>query len=624
MNATWTRFVLGILGVFAELRVDAQISVGPNRQVSTPNPQRPHYELWADIDPTNPARMVACSFVTLESGLTTVVYASGDAGRTWGQSKLSVDMQMGGDPICTFGHDGMAYYAVLGRAKTKGDGLWGMWVYRSSDGGRMWSEPTRLPIIDREYVVTDGGGGKYHGRVYINGTGTVAMMADTALFTTIELYTSEDGGRTFPGHAVRATPHSEWVFGMGNSVVMSDGTVASLFGVLKDRNDPFPRNPLTKPNAWLRLITSTDGGASLQQCVTIDDWYIGLQRSQGAIIPQLAVDEGNSPFRDRLYAVWTDFRTGRLEIRLAYSANKGRMWSRSRVIDDDRIAPDPQASGPDAMTPIIAVNKRGVVGVAWYDRRENSDNLGWYERFSASLDGGETWLPSVRVSEQPNTYAGKETWPLGADAAPDNTSQRPLHISIAVNPFFYTGGHTGAVAADSNGTFWPFWFDNRTGVSQIWTAPVTVAGAAVRNGSTNLSMLDDVTARVALELTNTAYDRATNRLTVMAKLKNTSKDTVQTPVKVRVVQLGSDLGIPSLVVADNGQSGPGAVLDLSALLHAGMLLPDSTSDPRQLVFRLTDLRPFRQGNEFKFSLIDLDVRVLAKVSKAHLEEVVPR
>jgi hypothetical protein len=52
--------------------------------------------------------------------------------------------------------------------------------------------------------------------------------------------------------------------------------------------------------------------------------------------------------------------------------------------------------------PAIAVNNDGVVAVAWYDRRDNPDNLGYFERLSASLDGGVTWLPSIRVSANAN------------------------------------------------------------------------------------------------------------------------------------------------------------------------------------------------------------------------------
>jgi len=414
---------------------------------------------------------------------------------------------------------------------------------------------------------------------------------------------------------------------MGNSVVLSDGTLASLFGVLRDANDPetgwkgFQSNAPNKPTAWIKLITSTDGGRSLRPSVTIDDWYLE-PRSPGALHPQLAADQSDSPFKDRLYAAWTDFRTGRLEIWSAYSGDRGTTWSKSRVINDDRIAADPATRGPDAMTPIVAVNKRGVVGVAWYDRRDSPDNLGWYERFSASLDGGETWLPSVRVSEQPNSYAGSELWSTQVYPTGDSGSFGwPQNLKVSVDGFFYSGGHTGAMAVDGNGVFYPFWVDNRTGVAQIWTAPVTVAGAAVKNGSADLAVLEDVTARVRVDLEKTTYDRRTNQLTVIARLKNTSKDAMLAPVKVRVIRIASDVGVPVLVGSDNGQAGPGAVLDFSGLLRNGMLLPDSSCEAKRVVFRLTDLRPFhRGGNEFKFGLIDLDARVFAKRLKAQSDQ----
>ncbi len=557
--------------------------------------------------------MLACSFVTLESGLTTVVYASRDGGRTWAQTKLTTDLEVGGDPICTFGYDGAAYYVVLGHPKTREQAPEGMWVYRSTDGGFTWSRPTEVPFADREYLVTDGTNGQYRGRVYINGVGGAEAITGEGASTTVAVYTSRDGGRTFTGPAERAT-FAGRIRGMGNSVVLSDGTVVILFGLQRDMHDP--GNGSKGYLGRIELITSSDGGESLNPAVTIDDWYMGAERSQGAVMPQLAVDHSDSPFRDRLYAVWTDYRTGRLEIRLAYSADKGKTWSTSRVINDDRIAFDPAAEGPDAMTPIIAVNKQGVVGIAWYDRRDSPDNLGWYERFSASLDGGETWIPSVRVSERPNAYTGKETWPASA-YVPRPASGSPdlrLSVQIGLGAFFYTGGHTGAMAVDTNGVFYPFWFDNRTGVSQIWTAPVRVAGAAAKNGSADLAVLQDVTPKLSLSVANTRYERSTNQLTFLVSLKNTSKDTVRAPLKLRVLQLKSDIGVPALVGGDNGRPGAGAILDFSPLLHHGVLLPDSASDAKRLVFWLTDLRPFRQGKEFKFGLVDLDARALGRSS----------
>src|SRR5205823_1405903 len=110
--------------------------------------------------------------------------------------------------------------------------------------------------------------------------------------------------------------------------------------------------------------------------------------------------EISGKFKDRLYVVWADVSSGRARIMFTQSSDRGEHWTAPKPIDDDEDRP---SNGPDDFMPQIAVNNNGVVGVMWYDRRDNPDNKGYYARFTASLDGGETWLPSVRVSEKPNS-----------------------------------------------------------------------------------------------------------------------------------------------------------------------------------------------------------------------------
>jgi hypothetical protein len=89
---------------------------------------------------------------------------------------------------------------------------------------------------------------------------------------------------------------------------------------------------------------------------------------------------------------------------------------------------------------------REAAGVAWYDTRGLSgERPGWNYRFRTSLDGGDTWQPSVRVSEQKTTLANRGP------------------------------GHTGGLAAAADGTFHLLWIDGRTGQQQVWTARVTVS-----------------------------------------------------------------------------------------------------------------------------------------------------
>src|SRR3712207_8750402 len=51
-------------------------------------------------------------------------------------------------------------------------------------------------------------------------------------------------------------------------------------------------------------------------------------------------------------------------------------------------------------TPSVAVNKDGVVGLTWYERRKEAGGECQHLYFTASLDGGKSFLPQVRRSEE--------------------------------------------------------------------------------------------------------------------------------------------------------------------------------------------------------------------------------
>ena len=65
----------------------------------------------------------------------------------------------------------------------------------------------------------------------------------------------------------------------------------------------------------------------------------------------------------------------------------------------------------------LAVNNQGVLGVARLDRVANSGDSCQVLSFTASLDGGETFLPPERVSTAPcdrfGDYFGMVTTPDG-------------------------------------------------------------------------------------------------------------------------------------------------------------------------------------------------------------------
>jgi len=335
-------------------------------------------------------------------------------------------------------------------------------------------------------------------------------------------------------------------------------------------------------------------------------------------------------FKDRMYVVWSDFRTGRLEIMYSYSSDKGRTWSAEKVVSDDRPLPNPLVDGPDNMTPTVAVNNDCVVCGNWYDRREFNDDLGCNIRVRCSLDGGDTGSPTVKVADKPTVFGANETWNApargggggggrgGRGGGADTSSARSggsvvsLSAGLSYANFTFAPGHNGAFAADAAGDFHPAWIDYRNGMAQMWTASIHVDGKVARHGGGDLADLADLSNRVSLTVLSTSYDRATNRLTFHTRLRNTTRaDTLKAPLKARVLTLTSEVAKNvEIVNADNQTRGVGAVRDFTPLLKDGVLLPDSLSAPKDLVFQLTGIGSFREGADLHLGFVNMEAKVL--------------
>jgi hypothetical protein len=556
-------------------------------------------------DPTDPKRLLGCTTVFTPStgGFSVLAYSSFDGGATWSQT-LETDLgKLTGDPACGFGPNGRAYTVALGGDENVGgeDDSY-TYVYRSEDGGHTWAKPLKLSHTDREYVTADTTGGKYNGRVYLNATGLVRSLDDETQYgermaTSIALFHSDDGGSSFAPPLKLASMAGGWVLGMGNGVVLSDGSFVALFGEQLDRKTIAGRRP-EKPNANLKVVSSHDGDR-FGKAVTVSDWYMGYGgiSDNGSVVPVLAVDSSKGPFRDRLYAVWPDLRSGRSEIFLSTSSDKGKSWSPPLTVNDDLAWPAPTI-GPDDILPVVAVNAAGVVGVSWYDRRDHPENLGWTVRFTASYDGGETFLPSVAVSNAGRDPLKSPKFPLevfvtGGAKKSEWVKGATIRAGMSPGGFFFNGGHTAGLAADAGGAFHPFWIDNSTGTAQLWTAAVSVDGSAIANGSTQLAGLEDLSGSLTLSITNAEFDRDRRTITADAAVENNSTETVRGPFKVRVLTLRSAIGTPELTTATGGSELGGMLLDYSDKVPGGSLAPDQKSRTIRLEVRFPQLAPLQ-------------------------------
>lgn len=439
-------------------RLDAEgpYDLGANVQVSLAQAAVQHYETQIGADPERADHLIACAYVLrADKSSDNVFYVSFDRGATWSHT-LTVSVAV--DPSCQIGLKGEAFAAsVHDVARPDGNSDSFLVVHRSPDGGRTWTASSiaiDTRSVDRTYLTVDESRGLRRGRIYVHGyLQDNKDAAGKALPSAFVLYTSSDDGVAFDHALTRpgTQPGIPWFF-PANGVVADDGTFVALVAELdkKKSNMSYRTDAASAPsaaNGILEVLRSRDGGLTVDAS-TIGDLYHDWRVPQLSV-SSLAIDRSAGPFKGRLYAGWPDARGGQTQIRFASSNDLGRTWTAPRVISDD-TGPLPGGDRPNDFMPMVAVDKDGVVAVAWYDRRDNPDNVGYFERLSASLDGGATWLPSIRVSSRANV---------------------PEAGNMKLN-----GGDTGGLAADANGVFHPVWIDNRTGVHQMWTATVAVRG----------------------------------------------------------------------------------------------------------------------------------------------------
>jgi hypothetical protein len=610
-----------VLSVFVALKFDvsaqqAQITVGPNVRVSQANGTRAHTEISIAADPEDPKHLIACSIIT--SGLphkaSSIVYVTFDGGVNWTPTRETNEFFMGTDPACSLGASGVAYFLADVRTNPV---THLMPLYRSNDGGRTWLPPTNLPFIERASIRVDHHSEKHKGRVYIAGWRYIRDI---------------DGGRSSAGLTLtRSLDHSgyfDWVTtllplendrryvsAVGNCGILSDGVVACVFSQSNDDSPIANQVQSVRLASKLKVITFSNGGESFSNPVTVSDYFM-LRRPPGTtnIVPSLAVDEGNGPFKDRIYVVWPDVSTGRSEISFAYSADKGKTWSPTKFINDDQPFDykNPSA-GPDDFMPSVIVNRDGVVGILWYDRRESPDNLGWHVRFSASLDGGETFLPSVKISEAPTRFDSEAKWPLfywrGVSGGGSSSSPGPtLNLNLEIMGQIFNGGDYGGIAADAAGVFHPLWVDNRTGLHQLWTATVSVKG--VVQPDAELKNLENITSKVTLEIIGAEYDRKTELVTVEVRLRNTSKNNLRAPFKARVIGLKSDIGGQVRLVGQPNIRSVGSIVQFDS---PNKLQPGAATDVMRLAFHLKNTRSPGQGRDVKLGVLNLDLLVFSHV-----------
>lgn len=533
---------------------EPRILVGPDVAVSHGGPF-PQVETMIAAHPTDAQRLIAGSMVLGDPEAGTRVYASADGGSTWWRGHLPGQAASGGDPEVAFTPRGTAIFADLGVVKQPdGRSSSPVYVWRSEDGGRTWQKP--VVLADESYdhpwitVAPDG-------RIYIS----VLWGAEYP----VGFFRSDDDGRTFTG-PIRVADGRGQGANISTPLVLSDGTlVFTWFEFLLEEPKPGSR-----PAYVFRFVTSTDGGATFSaprpivQALLSEDFGPHHTRLSG--FTPFAVDRSASPWRDRIYFVWTDYRTGKARVHITVSADRGQTWSEPRALG---------AGVPEhahTYQPVIAVNSEGVVGVTWFDTRASQDGTAYDLYFTASLDGGATFLPEVRVSTETSQALGNGNLQPAPAIFRDRRGINRLTFNTAASRYPQGGDYMG-LTADARGDFHPFWADARTGTYQPWTSRIRVAAEGPASpASGELLERTELGLRVEVLTGPGSYDPATRELRIPVRLKNVSDQPIRGPLQVEVKGFGTGQddrhgeNAPEILGASNGKAGVGAVLDYSQAL----------------------------------------------------------
>ena len=403
-----------------------RVSVGPNVRVSR-DARAPHVELTIAADSRDTGRLIGAAIVVDSGDRHTATYLSRDRGATWTAHVMAGRDAV--DPQVVFGTTGTAYFVDLGPQ---------LRALRSTDRGENWSAPIAIGRgYDHPQVGVDGSSGPYRGRVY-------AAVLDGRGWK-LGVFHSIDDGKSWTGPTMFADGRGEIGYNVSAALVLHDGTLVVPYFDYAVTAGAQQASEFVY-HVW--STASTDGGVTFSAPRRTRTEVMRARLMHGlASFATYAVDTGGR-YRDRIYSVWPDESDGVPRVMFQYSSDRGVTWSTPRMIDS--------SARPEAWQyqPVVAVNRNGAIGVAWFDTRAAGDTARYDEFFTASVDGGVSFLPAFRVSSE-------------------SSRPRTLENRAVVDRWLQGGDYAGLVA-DAGGHFHALWPDSRSGMFEIDTARIQV------------------------------------------------------------------------------------------------------------------------------------------------------
>jgi hypothetical protein len=266
----------------------------------------------------------------------------------------------------------------------------------------------------------------------------------------------------------------------GDIVVDREGRIYSCWAVVTDES-PFME-------VYTGFATSSNGGEAWMVNETAFPMHgiNGVLGNKSNIrvnsLPAMAIDTTGGPYHGRLYIVTAQ------KILSPAGMDPDIILTRSNDggvtwLPGIRVNQDPLNNGKTQYFPAIHIDRFGAVNILFYDdRNTTTDSTGVF--LARSTDGGDTWH-EFEISDH---------------------NFKPVPIGGLGQG--YQGDMIDLTSTDAK--LWPVWMDNSTGIYQIWTVPLPWSAVGAEEISAPNALRITVNPNPALgEVVITLPDRCT-------------------------------------------------------------------------------------------------------------------
>jgi hypothetical protein len=423
--------------------------VGANVQVSPVDNNR-YSTTAATYDPTNHANLFAGSNIVTATPV--AGFASADSGASWTMNTLP--FANGGPasfefyPGAAFNAAGILYASFMPYAVSGNTVSTQIVVAKSFDKGKSWTLPNVVEpsstTPEKPLIAVDTTWSPYRNRIYVGYDTNPARGSEPLVVShsddgvTWTRTTVADTGGDF-GAAPAVGPNGEAYVAWDDWCASNGSSCTSPGHILLAKSADGGMSWLANgPASTLVATTNIGFEASLRNYSA----GCGMNPVNPNPAPTVDVDRSGGVHNGSVYVAWGDqvFTFGSMHIYFARSTDGGAHFSTPIQIDSGNVN--------DAWQPALSVDQsNGAVTIAWYDRRDDTNNKLYRVYYAQSTDGGASFL-------------GRQV--------PVATSASDPTLSCLA-----TGDYMQMAAVDAIAH--PFWSDTRNGRNQIFTAAIDEA-----------------------------------------------------------------------------------------------------------------------------------------------------